>query len=177
MKVGFLYSLVRAEEKLFLKTLQNRGLELDLLDDRKLIFELSQGQSYLERYQNYDVIVERCINHARALYGLRILNDRGFRTVNTAQVADNCGNKIQMTSALSAAGVPSPRTLMAFTAESAIEAIEDIGYPVVLKPAVGSWGRLLSKVNDREAAETILEHKTTLGSYHHAIFYIQEYIE
>ena len=60
---------------------------------------------------------------------------------------------------------------------SALEAIEEIGYPVVLKPAVGSWGRLLSKVNDRDAAETILEHKTVLGSYHHSIFFIQKYVE
>ena len=60
---------------------------------------------------------------------------------------------------------------------SALEALDDIGYPAVLKPAVGSWGRLLSKVNDRDAAESILEHKTILGSYHHSIFYIQEYVE
>jgi [lysine-biosynthesis-protein LysW]--L-2-aminoadipate ligase len=52
-----------------------------------------------------------------------------------------------------------------------------MGYPVVLKPAVGSWGRLLSKVNDRDAAESLLEHKTVLGSYHHSIFYIQKYVE
>lgn len=81
-----------------------------------------------------------------------------------------------MTSALSAANVPSPRTLIAYTPESALEAIEEMGYPVVLKPAIGSWGRLLSKVNDRESAEAILEHKQTLGNYQHSIFYIQEYI-
>ena len=67
--------------------------------------------------------------------------------------------------------------LVAHTPESALQAIERLGYPVVLKPAVGSWGRLLSKVNDREAAEAILEHKETLGSYHHSIFYIQKYVE
>jgi [lysine-biosynthesis-protein LysW]--L-2-aminoadipate ligase len=73
-------------------------------------------------------------------------------------------------------GVPQPEVRVAFTAESAIEAIEDMGYPVVLKPAVGSWGRLLAKVNDRDAAEALLEHKTILGSYHHSVFYIQRYI-
>ncbi|MFQ5578736.1 MAG: RimK family alpha-L-glutamate ligase, partial [Anaerolineae bacterium] len=63
------------------------------------------------------------------------------------------------------------------TPRSALQAIEALGYPVVLKPAVGSWGRLLSKINDREAAEAILEHKQVLGTYHHSIFYIQEYID
>jgi [lysine-biosynthesis-protein LysW]--L-2-aminoadipate ligase len=96
--------------------------------------------------------------------------------VNTYQVALVCGDKINTTTALVAAGVPSPRTLIAFTPESALEAIETLGYPVVLKPAIGSWGRLLAKISDREAAEALLEHKDTLGSYQHAIFYIQEYV-
>lgn len=177
MRVGILYSRVRAEEKLLFEAFQQRGIDFELLDDRKLIFEISGGREFAHRYEGYDVIVERCINHGRALYSLRILNDRGIRTVNTARVADICGNKLQTTSALAAAGVPSPRTVVAFTAESALEAIESLGYPVVLKPSVGSWGRLLSKINDREAAETILEHKEVLGTYHHSIFYIQEYIE
>jgi [lysine-biosynthesis-protein LysW]--L-2-aminoadipate ligase len=73
--------------------------------------------------------------------------------------------------------VPQPELRVAFTEESALRAIEELGYPVVLKPAVGSWGRLLSKVNDRDAAESILEHKTILGSYHHSIFYIQKYVD
>lgn len=175
MKVGVLYSRVRAEEKLLFEEFDRRGVDLELIDDNTLIFDITaQGES--RRFRDFDVIVERCISHGRALYSLRILNDQGVRTVNTALVADNCGNKLQTTSALTAAGVPQPRCLVAYTQESALEAIEMLGYPVVLKPAVGSWGRLLSKINDREAAEAILEHKEVLGSYHHSIFYIQEYI-
>jgi [lysine-biosynthesis-protein LysW]---L-2-aminoadipate ligase len=175
-KVGILYSRVRVEEKLLFDAFSRGGVNIELLDDRHLIFELTPGDEYARRFDPYDLIVERCINHSRALYSLRILNDRGIATVNTALVADNCGNKLQTTSVLAAAGVPSPRTLIAYSSESALEAIETLGYPVVLKPAVGSWGRLLSKVNDREAAEAILEHKEVLGTYHHSIFYIQEYI-
>ena len=55
-------------------------------------------------------------------------------------------------------------------------AAEELGYPVVMKPLVGSWGRLISKVNDREAAEAILEHKDVLGTYMHSIYYVQEYV-
>jgi [lysine-biosynthesis-protein LysW]--L-2-aminoadipate ligase len=72
--------------------------------------------------------------------------------------------------------VPTPRTRIAFTQESALQACEELGYPVVLKPVVGSWGRLLSKVNDRDAVEALLEHKDVLGTYIHSIFYIQEYV-
>ena len=177
MKVGILYSRVRAEEKLLFAAFDRIGVELELIDDGQLIFEITQGPRFDSQFNDFDVVVERCISHGRALYSLRMLNDRGVRTVNTALVADNCGNKLQTTSALTATGVPQPRCMVAFTPESALEAIEELGYPVVLKPAVGSWGRLLSKINDREAAEAILEHKEVLGSYHHSIFYIQEYVD
>ncbi|HEX3303670.1 MAG TPA: lysine biosynthesis protein LysX, partial [Thermomicrobiales bacterium] len=112
----------------------------------------------------------------RALYTLRVLNDWGIPTVNTYQVASTCGDKLLTSSALAQAGVPIPRTILAYDHDSALAAIEEIGYPVVMKPAIGSWGRLLSRINDRDAAEAILEHKTTLGSFHHGAFYIQEYV-
>jgi len=170
MRIGILCSRVRAEEKLLFEAFVHRGLPFDRIDDRELTFDLAQPRT------QHDVVLERCLHHSRALYALRILNQWGVRTVNTYQVAMTCGDKINTTTALIAAGVPSPRTLIAFTPESALQAIETMGYPVVLKPAVGSWGRLLAKISDREAAEALLEHKETLGSYQHAIFYIQEYV-
>lgn len=169
-RIGVLCSRIRVEEKLLFDELERRGIACEKLDDRELIFDLHQKPCDL------DVVLERCINHARALYSLKVLNDWGVRTVNRYEVALTCGDKFLTTQALIHAGLPVPRNYLAFTAESALQAIEKMGYPVVLKPPVGSWGRLLSKVNDREAAEAILEHKELLGSYHHSIFYIQEFI-
>ena len=169
--VGVLCSRIRVEEKLLIQELESRGVAFDILDDRQIIFEMKKNG------WDYDVVLERCINHSRALYALLLFRDMGVPTVNTYEVASNCGDKLLTTSALVRAGIPTPRTRVAFTPESALAAIEEMGYPVVLKPGVGSWGRLLSKVNDREAAETILEHKQILGSYHHSIYYIQEYID
>ena len=97
--------------------------------------------------------------------------------MNNYNVAETCGSKFLTTQALIRNNIPTPRCFIAFTPESALEAMEKLGYPCVLKPAVGSWGRLISKVNDRETAESILEHKQILGSYHHSIFYIQEYVD
>ncbi len=171
MNVGVLCSRIRVEEKLLFDELRARGVPFERIDDREIIFEL--GQCALP----YDVVLERAINHSRAVYGLKLLEDAGITTVNTYRVADTCGNKILTSSALARDGVPSPRTLIAFTPESALQAIEEVGYPAVLKPAVGSWGRLLSLVSDRYAAEAILEHKEVLGSYHHSIFYVQEYVD
>jgi len=171
MKIGILCSLVRKEEKLLFDEFRSRGLEFVRLDDRELILDLHR------RHWDFDVILERCINHSRALHTLRYFADCGVKTVNTYEVANTCGDKLLTTLALIRDKIPTPPVFVAHTPESALQAIERLGYPVVLKPAVGSWGRLLSKVNDREAAEAILEHKETLGSYHHSIFYIQKYVE
>jgi [lysine-biosynthesis-protein LysW]--L-2-aminoadipate ligase len=170
MKIGILLSRVRAEEKLLIDECEKRRLDYELIDDRTLIMPMDQP------IRKWDVVLERCIQHSRALHALRIFEDWGVPTVNTYHVADTCGNKLLTTSALLRAGVPSPRTIIAFEEDSALEAIEQLGYPCVMKPVVGSWGRLLSKINDRDAAETVLQHKSTLGSYIHSIYYIQEYI-
>jgi len=173
MKIAVLLNRVRVEEKLLLKEIEKRpNLEFDVIDIRDITFDLHQNG-----WRRYNVVLERCINHSRALYSLRILNDWGVRTVNSYEVALVCGNKLETTSALIRDNIPTPQCKIAFTQESALAAIEELGYPVVLKPAIGSWGRLLTKVNDREAAEAILEHKEILGSYHHSIFYIQEYVD
>jgi [lysine-biosynthesis-protein LysW]--L-2-aminoadipate ligase len=163
-------SRVRVEEKLLLEQLERRGARILRFDDREFTLDLHKP------WQECDVVLERCINHLRALYTLRVLNDWGIPTVNTYQVASTCGDKLLTSSALAQAGVPIPRTILAYDHDSALAAIEEIGYPVVMKPAIGSWGRLLSRINDRDAAEAILEHKTTLGSFHHGAFYIQEYV-
>ena len=173
MRIGVLCSRIRVEEKMLFEALDARGVPYDKLDDREIVFDLWNPGPW----RQYDAILERCINHSRALYSLRILQDFGVPCVNTYEVADTCGDKLKTTAALERNGVASPRVRIAYTPESALAAIEEMGYPVVLKPAVGSWGRLISKLNDREAAEAVLEHKETLGTYHHSIFYIQEYIQ
>ena len=170
MRIGVLHSLIRKEEKLLLAGFRARGVQVTLIDDRKLVFDL-------HRVPEVDVVLERCINHSRALHALRLLESAGVRCLNSYHVAQVCGDKILTAVALREHGVPQPAARVAFTDDSALQAIEEIGYPVVLKPAVGSWGRLLAKVNDREAAEAILEHKRILGSYHHSIFFVQKYVD
>ena len=171
MKVGVLLSLVLLDEKMIFEALKRQGAEFERIDDRQVVFDLPAGEA-----PRHDVVLERSINHSRALHALRLLNGQGVPTVNTYHTGLVCGDKILTTAALAEAKAPQPRVRIAFTPSSALQAIEEMGYPVVLKPAVGSWGRLLSKVNDRDAAEAVLEHKETLGTYHHSIFYIQEYV-
>jgi [lysine-biosynthesis-protein LysW]--L-2-aminoadipate ligase len=172
MKVGFLHSILRVEEKMLIDEFRTRpGVELEKIDDREHFFDLHKNNF------GFDVVIERCINHSRAVHALKIFNDFGIPTVNTYEVAEVCGSKFLTTQALIKTQVPTPKCYMAFTPEAALAAMDELGYPCVIKPNTGSWGRLISKINDRDAAEAILEHKQILGSYHHSIFYIQEYVE
>ena len=172
MQVGLLHSILRKDEKLLIEEFRKRpNVDLQMIDDRELYFTLGKNGF------TYDVVLERAINHSRALHALMLFESAGVRCVNTSQVALTCGDKLLTSRALAAHHVPQPPVKIAFTEKSALNAIEEMGYPVVIKPAVGSWGRLISKINDRDAAEAILEHKTILGSYHHSIFYIQKYVE
>jgi [lysine-biosynthesis-protein LysW]--L-2-aminoadipate ligase len=170
VRIGLLHSLIRKEEKLLIEAFHNAGVEPVMIDDRKLILDFHSAP-------DVDVLVERSINHSRALHALRLFESAGVTCINTHHVSQVCGDKLLTTAALKDNNIAQPECRVAFTEESALDAIEELGYPVVLKPAVGSWGRVLSKINDRDAAETVLEHKTVLGSYHHSIFYIQQYIE
>jgi [lysine-biosynthesis-protein LysW]---L-2-aminoadipate ligase len=173
LRIGVLYSRVRVEEKWIFAAMEKRGIDYDRLDDRSVSFDLEDPAPW----QQYDAVLERSISYTSGLYALRILNAWGVLTVNTAAVAEACGDKLTTSAILTKAGLPQPHNRVAFTPEAALEAIEQFGYPVVLKPVVGSWGRLLAKVNDRDAAEAVLEHKATLGSAQHSVFYIQEYID
>lgn len=172
MKIGLLCSRIRAEEKLLFAALEARGLAYAVIEEAKLRFDLS------ERHRNgLDVVLERCADPWRAAYALRLLENTGLRCVNPYAVAELCGNQLLTTAALAQAGVPHPRTLVAFAPEEGLAAAETLGYPVIFKPAVGAWEGLLGKVNDRQAAEAVLEHKEVLGTYHHTIVYVQEYVE
>src|SRR5512146_2855748 len=172
MKIGILLSRGRGEEKWLLEAMEKRGLVFERIDDRETNFDINQPGSWTE----YGAVLERSLSFMRGLYSTQILNAWGVPTVNMSHVAATCGDKLATSAALARAGIPQPRVKIAFTPEAALNAIEELGYPVVLKPTVGSWGRLLAKITDRDAAEAILEHKDTLGSFQHSVFYIQEYI-
>jgi [lysine-biosynthesis-protein LysW]--L-2-aminoadipate ligase len=170
-RVAVVHGPLRAEERLLFAEIARRGLSCVRIDDRGVVFDLGGGPP------EYDVAIGRSVSQQRTFHTLTIMDAWGIPAINRPQVIEVCNDKLRSSAAFAASGLPQPRVLVAYTTESALEAIETLGYPVVLKPPVGSWGRLLAKVNDRAAAEALLEHKRALGSFHHGTFYIQEYIE
>ncbi len=173
MRLAILTSRVRVEEKLLIEALQRRGVEFDIIDDGELLFDLAQPG---ERWRAYDAVFCRSVSQSRGLAVLHVLEHWGIPVFNSAATTATCNDKLLTTLALLRAGIPVPRTMLAFDEPRAIEGIEALGYPAVIKPISGSWGRLLSRINDRDAAEAVIEHRETLGSYQHHIHYIQEYV-
>lgn len=173
MRLAILTSRIRVEEKLLIDALRKRAIAFDIIDDGELLLDLSRPD---ERWREYDAVLFRSLSQARGVAVLQVLEHWGVRVCNSAAVTATCNDKLLTTLALLQAGIPTPRTLLAFDSQVTIRGIETLGYPVVLKPTTGSWGRLLARVNDRDAAEAVLEHQETLGSYQHHIHYVQEYI-
>ncbi|KZN25343.1 lysine biosynthesis enzyme LysX [Haladaptatus sp. R4] len=174
MQVGILYSRIRRDEKLLLAELRERGHEVTKIDVRKQTFDLTEPP---EAFEGLDLVVDRCLATSRSLYATQFCEAYGVPVVNSHETAEVCSDKAKNSLALAGAGVPTPETKVAFTTDSAMEAIESFGYPCVLKPVVGSWGRLMAKIDSRSAAEAILEHKATLGHYEHKVFYVQEFVD
>ncbi len=170
MRIAVLCSQIRVEEKLIFQAFERRGVSVERLDPRNQVFRLDG------RPASYDVVLDRSIRYSHSLYVLPILERWGVRCVNRAAVVATCGDKVLTSLALSRAGVPTPPTVLAFTREAALAAVEELGYPAVVKPVVGSWGRLVARVHDRDAAEAVLEDRETLGDWHHQVFYVQAYV-
>jgi [lysine-biosynthesis-protein LysW]---L-2-aminoadipate ligase len=173
MRLAILTSRVRVEEKLLVDALRRRAIAFDIIDDGELLLDLSYPD---ERWRAYDAVLCRSVSQSRGLAVLQVLEHWGIRAYNAAAVTATCNDKQLTTLALLRAGIPAPRTMLAFDPQVTIRGIEMLGYPAVLKPIHGSWGRLLARINDRDAAEAVLEHQETLGSYQHHVHYIQEYV-
>jgi [lysine-biosynthesis-protein LysW]--L-2-aminoadipate ligase len=165
MRVAMLCSRIRVEEKLLRDALVHRGIEVEIVDDRELTMTLAHP------LRRWDAVLERSISQTRGLAITRVLESWGVPTVNTHDVTATCA------STLEASGVPTPDTALAFSPEAAVQAAEDLGYPVVLKPVTGSWGRLLARINDRDSAEALFEHKALLGGPEHSVFYLQRHVD
>jgi [lysine-biosynthesis-protein LysW]--L-2-aminoadipate ligase len=165
-----IFTRLRLEEKLLGGAAKREGIPCEMMHVSDVYYG---GAKFCSPD---DVVLARCVSHNENESVAALLEAEGVRTVNASSVMRLCGNKLLTTLALQKHGIPQPEFRVAFTPEAALEASRELGFPVVYKPILGSWGRLLAKANDEEAAEAVLEHKAMLGSIHN-VFYIQEYIE
>lgn len=170
-RIAVVYDRLRPEERMLFDAFERLDVPFDQVyaPHQAVVFGEPSGP-------RYDVVLERCLSQARGHALSRIYTALGATVVNRPDVIDVCGDKLATNAALAAAGVPTPRTGIGFTVESVLDLCRRFGYPVVLKPVVGSWGRMVSKLSDQDAVEAVLEHKEVLGGPQHKVFYVQEFV-
>ncbi len=172
LKIGMLHSTIRGDEKLLIQSAKKMKVDLEVLDIRK---EVLNPQTYRSRF---GVVLERSISTTMGMHATTFFESLKIPVVNPMSVAQLCNDKFATSLRLQYKKVPIVPFAMAFTEERTVEAIGQLGgYPVIIKPPAGSWGRLLAKINDRDALEAVLEQKMVLGSPAHKAFYIQKFVE
>jgi [lysine-biosynthesis-protein LysW]--L-2-aminoadipate ligase len=163
---------IRPDERMVIEAAKSKSIDLRIHDVDQLVFDTG-GDPEVEIEK---VVLQRSMSYFKSMHVTALLENNGTKVVNSLNSAVVCGNKLLASIALSKAGVPTPKTLVAFTEESALKAVNKIGYPAILKPIVGSWGRLIAPLKDLESAKAILETREFMFPLYQ-VFYIQEMIQ
>ncbi len=172
MKASITFDRLRWEEKALADAASSTGLDASLVDAKAMVFQVSKGHRELG-----DIVLQRCISHYRSLMVTRAIEGAGVRVVNRLSVAEVCSNKLATSIALSRAGIPTPRTMVAMSSEAVESAAGQLGFPLVMKPFSGSWGRMVSVVRDMETLQALVEYKEELANPLEHMYYLQEYVK
>ena len=167
-----LYDVVRWEEKAISQAAKKKGIDAHLVDARTMALEITSRSTGIPDH----VILERCVSHYRNIHATAALESMGHRVVNDFRSAYISSDKLFCSLALARAKIPTPRTFLAFTEESAKKSFRELGYPAVVKPVVGSWGRLSALVKDEDFATAIIEDREFMYPMYQ-IYYLQEFVK
>lgn len=174
MLVGILNNRITWEVKQLITEFEKNQIKYELLNNQKVYFKLSKEK---DLKSNFDLILERSLSYLRGLYSCAILETKGYKVINNFECLTTSGNKLLTTLKLIEKKIPTPETCIAFKDQSALNAIEgNKGYPAIIKPIIGSWGRLIAKLEDYNSATANLECREIMGNIYQKIYYLQEYI-
>jgi len=174
LKIGMIVDRVRLDEKLIINAASKLNINLEIIDSSKIFLDITSLENSF--YKDIDIFLQRCISTLRGLYITKILEEYGSNVVNSFNTSINCIDKVRCTLLLTKNNIPTPKTYVTFTEEAGLKVIEKLGFPVILKPVMGSWARLVAKINDIDAAKSIFEDRRYMGPWYN-IYYIQEYIK
>jgi len=172
-KVCIVFDRLRSEEKMLQKEASNLGHDALMLDAK--ITQINTD-SKKEDFNLGDVVLERCVSYFRGLHFTASLEFLDIPVLNKFEVANICGNKMFMTLLLKKNNIPTPKTYFSFSSESAAKNLEKVGFPLVIKPIIGSWGRGVMPIKDKDTMEAIFEIRDITDSPHDRIYYLQELI-
>jgi len=173
-KICIVFDRLRTEEKLLQKSAEELGYETSMVDAKITSFDTD---SKPENFQFGDVVLERCVSYYRGLHFTACLEFMDIPVINKFDVANTCGNKMITSMLLKKNNIPTPKTYFSFSAETALDNFEKVGYPLVIKPIIGSWGRSVMPVKDKDTAEAVIENRQVTDGPQDRIYYLQEMID
>jgi len=173
-KICIVFDRLRTEEKLLQKEAENLGYETSMIDAKITNFNTNSKR---DDFEFGDVVLERCISYYRGLHFTACLEFLDIPVINKFDVANTCGNKMITSMLLKKNNIPTPKTYFSFSAETALENFEKIGYPLVIKPIIGSWGRSVMPIKDKDTAEAVIENRQVTDGPHDRIYYLQEMVD
>ena len=169
-----MFDRLRAEEKLLQTQASEMGYETSMIDAKTTRFNTDSNKN---EYDFGDVVLERCISYYRGLHFTACLEFLDVPVINSFEVSNTCGNKMITSMLLKKNNIPTPKTYFSFSAESAMEHFEKVGYPLVIKPIIGSWGRSVMPIKDKDTADAIIENRQVTDGPQDRIYYLQEMID
>ena len=168
--ITVLYDTIRLEEKLLIEAAKKNDIQIEMVDCKKLFINLN------ENTQEFDTVLQRCVSYYRNIHSTATLEGLGARVINCLNTGLLAGNKLFTHILLQKAGIPTPEATIAFSKESAMESLEKNGYPKIIKPTVGSWGRMVSKLNDRDSAEGVIESRESMHPAYQ-MYFLEEFVQ
>jgi len=168
-KITVLYDTIRPEEKALTEAATKKGIDLQMVDCKGLILDI-------DKKTNYSTVLQRCVSYYRNLHSTAALEGMGANVINSLYCGVYAGNKLFTHMLLNKVGIPTPFVTVAFSKESALAALDGLGYPRVIKPTVGSWGRMVSKLNNKESAEGIIEEREKMYPIYQ-VHYLEEFVQ
>jgi [lysine-biosynthesis-protein LysW]--L-2-aminoadipate ligase len=166
--ITVLYDTIRPEEKTLAEAANKKGIDLQMIDCKNLVLDL-------DKKTPYDTVLQRCVSYYRNLHSTAALEGMGAHVINSLHCGIYAGNKLFTHMLLQKAGIETPFVTVAFSKESALVALDTLGYPRVIKPTVGSWGRMVTKLNNKESAEGIIEEREKMYPIYQ-VHYLEEFV-
>ena len=169
-KITVLYDTIRLEEKLLIKAAEMHDIAIEMVDCKRLFVDLNKST------HEFGTVLQRCVSYYRNIHSTATLEGLGARVINSLRTGILAGNKLFTHMLLQKAGIPTPEAIIAFSKESAMESLEKNGYPKIIKPTVGSWGRMVSKLNDKDSAEGIIESRESMHPAYQ-MYFLEEFVQ
>jgi [lysine-biosynthesis-protein LysW]---L-2-aminoadipate ligase len=158
MHVALLAERLRVEERQIAEAFKAKGISSNLIKPASLAMNLNDAAAPIA-----DLVIDRAVTTRDTSSLLTLLGSNDATIVNRPATSRLLADRMALMRHLIIAGLPVPQTRIAFGEESALNVIDELGYPVVIKTLDVSPGFPSAFVDDRDSAEAIVEHRIVLG--------------